>query len=42
MPEADPSTLAQPQAIAARIARLIAEPERVPNGARIVAAELPP
>jgi NAD(P)-dependent dehydrogenase (short-subunit alcohol dehydrogenase family) len=42
MPEADPSTLAQPEAIASKIARLIAEPERVPNGARVIAAELPP
>jgi len=42
MPEADPSTLAQPELIAARIARLIAEPERLQSGARVSAAELPP
>jgi NAD(P)-dependent dehydrogenase (short-subunit alcohol dehydrogenase family) len=42
MPDADRSVLARPEQVAARIARLIAEPERVPNGARITSAELPP
>ena len=42
MPDADPRTLARPDDVAARIARLIAEPGRVANGVRISAAELPP
>jgi NAD(P)-dependent dehydrogenase (short-subunit alcohol dehydrogenase family) len=42
MPEADPRTLARPEDVAARIARVIAQPEAVPNGARISATELPP
>jgi len=42
MPEADRSTLARPEHVAAQIARLIAEPARVENGARVSAAELSP
>jgi NAD(P)-dependent dehydrogenase (short-subunit alcohol dehydrogenase family) len=42
MPEADRSTLERPEHVAAQIARLIAEPARVANGARVIAAELSP
>ena len=39
MPEADPGALAQPEAVARRIARMIADSERIESGARLVAAE---
>jgi len=42
MPDADRSTLARPEHVAALIARLITAPSSVANGARIIAAELPP
>ena len=42
MPEADRRTLARPQDVAARIARLIADPAGVPSGARLQVQELPP
>jgi len=35
IPDADPATLADPAAVAARLAALIARPEALPNGARI-------
>jgi NAD(P)-dependent dehydrogenase (short-subunit alcohol dehydrogenase family) len=42
LPDADRSALARPEQVAAAIARLIAEPERVANGARVGVAELSP
>jgi NAD(P)-dependent dehydrogenase (short-subunit alcohol dehydrogenase family) len=38
MPDADPSTLADPVVVAGRIADLIAHAERIPNGARVEAS----
>jgi hypothetical protein len=35
MPEADPSALARPADVAARIAGLLASPELPPSGARV-------
>ena len=42
MPDADRASLARPEAVAEQIAGLIAEPERVPSGARVAAAEFAP
>jgi NAD(P)-dependent dehydrogenase (short-subunit alcohol dehydrogenase family) len=42
VPEADPSTLADPDAVAARIVRLIERDEELPNGARFSAEALTP
>jgi NAD(P)-dependent dehydrogenase (short-subunit alcohol dehydrogenase family) len=42
MPDAERSSLAQPEAVAERIAALIATPQRVPSGARVAAAEIAP
>jgi NAD(P)-dependent dehydrogenase (short-subunit alcohol dehydrogenase family) len=42
LPEAERSSLARPEDVAVRIAGLIAQPARVPNGARVAAAELRP
>jgi len=41
IPDADPSTLADPAAVAARIAGLMAHPEQASNGARLEASSLP-
>ncbi len=41
IPDADPTTLARPEAVAARIAALIADPGQVPNGSRVSASSLP-
>jgi len=38
MPDADPSTLTDPAAVAARIVEIIADPARAPTGMRLVAA----
>jgi NAD(P)-dependent dehydrogenase (short-subunit alcohol dehydrogenase family) len=39
MPDADPSTLADPARVAERIVAMIERPNAVPNGARIVASD---
>jgi NAD(P)-dependent dehydrogenase (short-subunit alcohol dehydrogenase family) len=41
IPDADPATLAEPDAVAARLAALIAWPARVPSGGRVELAALP-
>jgi NAD(P)-dependent dehydrogenase (short-subunit alcohol dehydrogenase family) len=38
MPDEDPSTLARPEHVAARIIAMLEQPSRAPNGARLVAA----
>jgi len=40
VPEADPAALADPAKIAARIVRLLAQPEPLPSGARVEAAAI--
>lgn len=42
IPDADPQTLADPSTVAARIAKLIADPGLAPSGSRVVAAEVLP
>ncbi|HEY2734636.1 MAG TPA: SDR family NAD(P)-dependent oxidoreductase, partial [Polyangiales bacterium] len=39
IPDADRSTLARPETIAARIVEMIEDPVRAPNGARLLASE---
>lgn len=41
IPDGDPATLAAPDAVAARLAALIAEPDLAPSGGRIELANLP-
>jgi NAD(P)-dependent dehydrogenase (short-subunit alcohol dehydrogenase family) len=40
MPDADPGQLARPEEVAARIAAMIERAEAIPNGARLIAAEM--
>ncbi len=40
LPDADPATLADPAAVAARIVALVARPATIVNGARLEASSL--
>ncbi|HEY8431165.1 MAG TPA: SDR family oxidoreductase [Sandaracinaceae bacterium] len=42
MPDVDPATLARPEDVARRIARLIESPALAPNGARVLASKVQP
>lgn len=41
VPDADPATLARPEDVAARVARLIEDPRLAPSGSRVLASKVP-